>query len=127
MKKKKKRRQDKYTAMSKLIGIFIALLVLVIVLFSMYEIHRTNDVSPLQYLIVGVFAICASYIGFYINMAKAEHIEDRKNQIRRELELIRKDGITPEEEIQIEHYKEELENLESSLEELSEEEDIKYE
>lgn len=128
MRKKRKRKQSttKFTAMSKLIGFIVIVIVAIVIIYSMYEMHRIKDISALQYLICGVLAILASYIGFYINMAKAEHIEDKKNQIKKELELIRCDGVTQEEkerEMKLQH---ELEIMDSSLDDLNSEEEIKY-
>ncbi len=127
--KKKKRKQKKpvrFTAMSKLIGFVIIGIVIIVMAFSMYEMHRIQDISSLQYLICGVFAILASYIGFYINMAKAEHIEDKKNQIKKELELIRRDGIAEEERERELELQQELENMGITLDNLNTEEEIKY-
>ena len=129
MKRKRKKRQQssiRFTAMSKLIGFIVIFIVISVIVYSMYEMHRIRDISALQYLICGVLAILASYIGFYINMAKAEHIEDKKNQIKKELELIRHDGITQEEkerELELQH---ELEAMNCSLDNLNTEEEIKY-
>lgn len=127
MKKRRKRKKEqiRFTAMSKLIGFVVILIVITVILFSMYEMDKTKDISALQYLICGTLAILGSYIGFYINMAKTEHIEDKKNQIKKELELIRRDGIiTEEEKIKEEELKEELENMNVNLDELNYEENI---
>lgn len=123
--RKRKKEQIRFTAMSKLIGFIVILIVIIVILFSMYEMDKTKDISALQYLICGTLAILGSYIGFYINMAKAEHIEDKKNQIKKELELIRRDGIiTEEEKIKEEELKEELENMNTNLDELNYDENI---
>lgn len=110
--KRRKEKLNRFMAMSKLIGLVVMFISVSIIVYAMYEMHKINDLSALPTLIGGIFAILASYIGFYINMAKAEHIEDKKNQIKKELELIRRDGITAEER------ERELE-LESTLSELS--------
>lgn len=110
--KRRKEKSNRFMAMSKLIGLVVMFISVSIIVYAMYEMHKINDLSALPTLIGGIFAILASYIGFYINMAKAEHIEDKKNQIKKELELIRRDGITAEER------ERELE-LESTLSELS--------
>lgn len=123
--RKRKKEQIRFTAMSKLIGFIVILIVITVILFSMYEMDKTKDISALQYLICGTLAILGSYIGFYINMAKAEHIEDKKNQIKKELELIRRDGIiTEKEKIKEKELKEELENMNINLDELNYEENI---
>ena len=121
MKKKVKRKtvykkqQAKFTAMSKLIGIVIAFLVITVLIFSMYEMHRLHDLSSLSQLLIGTFAVLTTYIGFYINMAKAEHIEDKKNQIKKELELIRANGITVEEQEKQEQLQQQLEQMNIDL------------
>ena len=124
--KSKKRKPIRFMAMSKLIGLFVINVAIIVIGYSMYEMHRLENIEMLQYLICGVFAILASYIGFYINMAKAEHIEDKKNQIRKELELIRRDGISEEEKEREIELQQELEKMNSTLEELETEEEIKY-
>lgn len=125
-KKKKIKKEKNFTAMSKLIGFFVIFLTCVVVLYSMYEMHRTRDLSALPNLIISVLAIVASYIGFYINMAKAEHIEDKKNQIKKELELIRRDGITQEERERELELQYQLDTMNTELDSLNNEEEINY-
>ena len=84
-------------AMSKLIGVILAILAVVILFYSMYEMHRTQDLTPMPNLLIGIFGLLTAYVGFYINMAKAEHIEDKKNQIKKELEIIKKSTIQEKE------------------------------
>lgn len=92
--KKKKRKPIKldmrFTAMSKLIGIFIATAVIIIVAYSMYEMDRQNDLSSLSQLIIAVFGIAATYIGFYLTMAKWEHIEIEKTNRQKDLLKLKK-------------------------------------
>lgn len=127
-KPKKVKKPKRFTAMSKLIGIIVILFAIIIIAYSMYEMHMNNDLSSLPTLIGGVFAILASYIGFYINMAKAEHIEDKKNQIAKELELIRQDGIiTEEERIRQEELIQKLDSMNVTLDEIKLEEEFKAE
>lgn len=122
MGKKRKRKQltkeqkSRFSAMSKMIGIIVIVYVSTVLLFSMYEMHRTQDLSSLPELIVGTFTVLTAYIGFYINMAKAEHIEDKKNQIKKELELIRLDGITLEEKNKEDELQQQLEQMNVDLE-----------
>ena len=110
--------KKKFTSMSKLLGFIIIVIVVIVICYSMYEMHRSQDLSSLPTLIGGVLAMLGSYIGFYINMAKAEHIEDKKNQITKELELI-KNGTIANKEEQLIHN---LEELKSNLDELDSEE-----
>lgn len=128
-KKRKKSSKEKvirFTAMSKQIGYIVFVVVIVTILYSMYEMHRLGNLDPLQYLIVGALALGASYIGFYINMAKAEHIEDKKNEIKKEILLIKKDGVTPKEAERLEEIQLELEEMNTSLDELNTEEEVHY-
>ena len=111
-----KEQKSRFSAMSKMIGVIVVFFVSIVLLFSMYEMHRTQDLSSLSELIVGTFTVLTAYIGFYINMAKAEHIEDKKNQIKKELELIRLDGITLEEKVKEEELQQQLEQMGVELE-----------
>jgi len=45
----------------------------VVIIFSMYMIWITRDLSPLNYLIPSVFAETAAATGFYFNKAKREN------------------------------------------------------
>ena len=126
-KKSSKEKEIRFTAMSKQIGYIVFIIVIITIIYSMYEMHRLGNLESLQYLIVGILALAASYIGFYINMAKAEHIEDKKNEIQKEILLIKKDGIiTSEESERLEEIQVELEGLGTSLDELDTEEDVHY-
>ena len=79
----------------------------------------TRDMSALNTLIGGVFTVMTAYIGFYINMAKTEHIEDKKNEIKKEIRRIEKDCITPEESVRLSELKEELYAFGQKLDEIS--------
>ena len=128
----KKRKTKKYTkrsmATSKLIGLITAVAVIIVVVYAMILIATVSnkainigispDFTPLNTLIGGALALAAAYIGFYINMAKAEHITDKKNDIAREIKRIERNGITPEEQERLHELKEELEGLNCGLEEI---------
>lgn len=58
---------------SKKIFIGISITTAVIVIFSLVMMYRTNDLSPLTYLIPAVFAEMATATGFYYNKAKLEN------------------------------------------------------
>ena len=127
-KKKKKKYTKRSMATSKLIGLVIAIAVIIVAIYSMViiatlsnkaiEIGLSPDFTPLNTLIGGALALAAAYIGFYINMAKAEHIEDKKNQIAREIKRIEKNGITIEEQERLDELRSDLEGLDSDLEEI---------
>ena len=120
--KKQKKNPPRFMAMSKLIGFGVFGLGTIVVMYCMYEMHVTGNLDALPTLITGVLAIITSYIGFYINMSKAEHIEDKKNQIKKELELIRRDGVTEEERKRELELENELSFLNSKLDEINTEE-----
>lgn len=58
---------------SKKIFIGISILVSYVVIFTTIMIWRTNDLSPLMYLIPAVFAELATATGFYYSKAKHEN------------------------------------------------------
>lgn len=127
-KKKKKKYTKRSMATSKLIGLVVAIAVIIVAIYSMIiiatlsskaiEMGLTPDFTPLNTLIGGALALAAAYIGFYINMAKAEHIEDKKNQIAQEIKRIEKNGITIEEQERLDKLRGDLEGLDSDLEEI---------
>lgn len=58
---------------SKKIFIWTSLATTVITIFTGVMVWRTNDVSPLMYLIPAIFAELATATAFYYNKAKAEN------------------------------------------------------
>lgn len=116
-------------AASKLLGFVVVLGAAAVIVYSMFVILKvaedaikmgiTPDMSALNTLIGGVFTVMTAYIGFYINMAKAEHIEDKKNEIKKEIRRIEKDCITPEESVRLSELKEELYAFGQKLDEIS--------
>lgn len=125
-KEQKQKKTKKFTPMSKLIGFIVIVIALAIIVFTMYEMHRIQDISSIQYLIVGGLGLLATYVGFYINMAKAEHLEDKRNQLQKELEMIRKDGITEDEREREQELKTMLEGLNANIQELHSKDEAKY-
>lgn len=127
-KKKHKKRPKRSMATSKLIGLITAISVMIVIIYAMIIIATMSnkainvgispDFTPLNTLIGGMLALAAAYIGFYINMAKAEHITDKKNEIAREIKRIERNGITVEEQERLHELKEELEYLDDGLEEI---------
>lgn len=124
MKKKEKRRPIRFFAMSKLLGVVVICMAISIVIYSMYEMHINKDLSPLNYLIMSIFGLLASYIGFYINMAKAEHLEDKKNQIKKELELLHLNGIQEDEKERAIELQNKLEKIREELNSLDTVEEV---
>lgn len=58
---------------SKKIFIGVTIMTIIVTLFTLIMIWRTNDLSPLMYLIPAVFAEMGAATGFYFNKAKAEN------------------------------------------------------
>lgn len=130
LKKKSKEKQSKRSiATSKLMGLMVAIVVIIVIIYSMIiiailsnkaiQMSLPPDFTPLNTLIGGMLALAAAYVGFYINMAKAEHIADKKNEIAQEIKRIEKDGITIDEQKRLEELKDNLENLNNNLEEIN--------
>lgn len=59
---------------SKLIFIGVSLLVLAVTGFTGFMVWKTNDLSPLMYLIPAVFTELATATGYYFWKAKQENI-----------------------------------------------------
>jgi hypothetical protein len=126
---KKNKKKENSIATSKLIGLMVAISVIIVIVYSMtiivvlsdkaIEMCLTPDFTPLNTLIGGALALAAAYIGFYINMAKAEHIIDKKKEIAKEIKHIEKNGVTIEEQERLEELKEDLENLNNDLDEIN--------
>ena len=124
-KKRKFKPTKRFLAMSKLIGIFIALALTGIITYSMYEMHIQHDLSSLSQLIISVFSIAAAYIGFYLTMAKWEHLEYEKTKRQKDLLKLKKELklINESEELdeQIEDHDKVIEDCESKQSELESE------
>lgn len=58
---------------SKLIMVVIGVVTVLVTAFTLIMVWRTNDLSPLGYLIPAVFAELAAATGFYYSKAKAEN------------------------------------------------------
>ena len=90
----------RFTAMSKMIGVVAFLCLLVIIIYSLVEMHRTENFDHLGQLMISSFAFVTIYTGFYLNMAKAEHIAAEKAKLAKELEKLKKEcgDIDPHQE-----------------------------
>lgn len=58
---------------SKVIFACVAALTAVVTIFTLAEVWKTDDLSPLAYLIPAVFGELATATGFYYSKAKAEN------------------------------------------------------
>lgn len=112
----------RFLAMSKLIGVFIAIALIIVVGYAMYEMHLQNDLSSLSQLLISVFGIGAVYIGFYLTMAKWEHIEIEKTNRQKDLLKLKKqlELYNPEEQAceDIENCNKDIEDLDVKMSEL---------
>lgn len=123
MAKKKKKKQlsqymrqpPRFLVMSKLIGIVIAIILIIIIGYSMWEMHLQHDLSSLPQLIISVFALGSVYIGFYLTMAKWEHVEiEKTNRFKEVLKLKKVLGFISEKEV----IEEEIEDLDNKIQDL---------
>jgi peptidoglycan hydrolase CwlO-like protein len=124
-KQKRKRRikpTQRFMAMSKRIGIFIAIILIIIVGYAMYEMHHQNDLNSLPQLLISTFGIGAVYIGFYLTMAKWEHIEAEKTNRQKDLLKLKKqlESYNKEQQLceDIENCNKDIEDFDSKLNEL---------
>lgn len=113
----------RFLAMSKLIGIFIMIAIIIIVAYSLYEMHLQHNLDSLPQLLVSVFGLGAVYIGFYLTMAKWEHVEVEKTKrqqdllkLKKELNLIDNNGSLEEQVSELEQQIDELSNKEVEIE-----------
>lgn len=94
---KQKDNNGRFMAMSKLIGFVLAFFLVAIIIYSMVEMHINHDLSSLTQLIISMFALSGIYVGFYLNMAKVEHVE---YEITKRQEKMKECGITDQEVIE---------------------------
>ena len=81
------KRRKRPLEFSKKILIIAAITNMVVIIFALIMMWRTNDLSPLAYLIPSVAAEVATSTGFYYSKAKAE------NRIK----LMKSNKVTPTE------------------------------
>lgn len=115
-------RHVRFIAMSKFLGVLIFLSLGAIIVYAMLEMHEQSNLDSLPQLIISVFAIGSVYVGFYLTMAKWEHIEQEKTLREKELVKLKsklgqcnteEDISKLEEEInELEEKEKELENTE---------------
>jgi len=81
------KRRKRPLEFSKKILIIAAITNMVVIIFALIMMWRTNDLSPLAYLIPSVAAEVATGTGFYYSKAKAEN----------KIKLMRANKIEPSE------------------------------
>lgn len=102
----------RFMAMSKLIGIVAFGFLATIVIYSLYEMHRSQIYDALPQLIMSAFAFAAVYAGFYLTMAKVEHIEEEKTKRQKELKALER---AEADDMDIERKKQEIADLTQRL------------
>lgn len=112
----KKLPKFRFMAMSKLIGLVAFGFVFMITIYAMNEMHATGNYDALPQLIISAFSFASVYAGFYLLMAKVEHVEEERTKREKELALLqRKDGISEED---IQDKKDEIEALRQKMNDL---------
>lgn len=112
---KKKLPKFRFMAMSKLLGILAISLVFIVVIYTMQEMHNSGNYDALPQLILSVFGLASVYVGFYLTMAKMEHVEEEKTKREKELALLQKKEA-PQEDIA--DKRQEIENLRQKMNDL---------
>lgn len=111
----KKLPKFKFMAMSKLLGILSFGFAFAIVVYAMVEMHISQIYDALPQLIISGVALAGAYVGFYLTMAKVEHVEDEKTKRQKELKALEKNNA---DESAIEDKKQEIRNLQEKMHEL---------
>ena len=111
----KKLPKFRFMAMSKLIGLVAFGFVFMITIYAMHEMHITGNYDALPQLIISAFSFASVYAGFYLLMAKVEHVEEERTKREKELALLKKKDA-PEEDIQ--SKKDEIEALRQKMNDL---------
>lgn len=109
----KQKPKFRFMAMSKLIGLIAFIFVFMITIYAMREMHNTGNYDSLSQLIISAFGFASVYSGFYLTMAKVEHVEAEKSQREKELATLKKSKNKDEEEIQ--DKKNEIESLRQKI------------
>lgn len=99
MKNKKNHLKFRFMAMSKLIGLVAFGFVFMVTIYAMNEMHATGNYDALSQLIISAFGFAGVYAGFYLTMAKVEHVEEEKTNREKELVNLKKTNAS-EEDIQ---------------------------
>lgn len=111
----KKTPKFRFMAMSKLMGIIVFLFVCAITLFAMKEMHDTNNYDALPQLIISAFGFASVYAGFYLSMAKVEHVEEEITRREKELAMLQAQNSSQED---ISDKKEQVKSLTDKLNEI---------
>lgn len=111
---KKRRKHTRFLAMSKLIGCIVIVVLVIVMVYALIEMHIQRNLDALPQLLISVFGLVSVYIGFYLTMAKWEHVEAEKTARQKELIKLKKSlGEDPNDIIQ-----EQINNSEAEINEL---------
>lgn len=102
------KKKFKFMAMSKLIGVIAFIFVLVVVIYTLKVMQETGVYDALPQLIISAFGFASIYAGFYLTMAKVEHVEEEKTKREKELAALKESGASQEE---ILHKEQQIDNL----------------
>ena len=95
----KKTRKFKFMAMSKLIGLIMFAFIFAVTIYAMKEMHVSGNHDALPQLIISAFGFGSIYAGFYLTMAKVEHVEEEKTRREKELMTLKNTKDASEEDI----------------------------
>ena len=112
---KKKKFKFRFMAMSKLIGLMAIVFVFIVVVYTMEEMHNTGNYEALPQLIISAFGFASIYAGFYLTMAKMEHVEAEKTKREKELAVLKKVNASQE---NIDAKQEEIESYKQKISEI---------
>lgn len=112
---KKRLPKFRFMAMSKLIGLIAIAFVFMVTIYTMQEMHNTGNYDALPQLIISAFGFASIYAGFYLTMAKMEHVEEEKTKREKELALLKRKEASQED---IDDKRQEIENLRQKMNDL---------
>jgi Tfp pilus assembly protein PilO len=112
---KKRLPKFRFMAMSKLIGLVAIAFVFMVTIYTMQEMHETGNYEALPQLIISAFGFASIYAGFYLTMAKMEHVEEEKTKREKELAMLQKKEASQED---IDDKRQEIENLRQKMNDL---------
>ncbi len=102
----------RFMATSKLIGLIAFFFIFIVTVYAMIEMHYSRDYSSLSQLIISAFGFGSVYAGFYLLMAKVEHVEVEKTKRETQLASMQHKHAPVEE---IESQKQKINDLEMQI------------
>lgn len=105
----------RFMAMSKLLGVLSFGFAFAIVVYAMVEMHISQIYDALPQLIISGVTLAGAYVGFYLTMAKVEHVEEEKTKREKELKALEKRNAA---EDVIADKRQEIQNLKDKMNEI---------